>query len=151
MRVVIQRVSEAEVTTNGRSLGSIARGLLVLLGIEESDAQEDVTWLVTKIAGLRIFGDQHGQMNLSVTDVDGGILVVSQFTLHANTKKGNRPSFIRAARPETAVPLYKEFVTKLSETIGKPVATGEFGAMMQVRLVNDGPVTIIMDSRQRDL
>lgn len=151
MRAVIQRVSEASVATGERNLGQIGQGLLVLLGIEETDGDADIEWLANKIIGLRIFGDAEGQMNLSVTDVSGEVMIISQFTLHASTRKGNRPSFIRAARPEVAIPLYGKFIQQATQALGKPVVTGEFGAMMQVRLVNDGPVTIIMDSKQRDL
>jgi len=150
MRAVIQRVTAASVHVEGKPVGEIGQGLLILLGIEEVDAEDDITWLVSKIVNLRIFGDEKGQMNLSVMDVQGQVLVVSQFTLHASTKKGNRPSFIRAAKPEVAIPLYNEFVKQMTEFLGRSVATGEFGAMMQVHLINDGPVTIIMDSKQRD-
>jgi D-aminoacyl-tRNA deacylase len=150
MRVVIQRVSEAAVKVNGELTGSIGNGLLVLVGIEEADAQEDLEWLSGKITRLRIFPDENGQMNKSVTEVNGEILVVSQFTLHASTKKGNRPSFITAARPETAIPLYEKFIIQLEKETGKKPATGIFGADMKVRLVNDGPVTIIIDSKNRD-
>lgn len=151
MRLVIQRVSSASVSIEGEMKSSINQGLLILLGIEEVDSSEDINWLCKKVANLRIFSDAEGLMNLSLLDVGGDALVVSQFTLHASTKKGNRPSYIRAARPETAIPLYEEFVAKLSEEISKPIGTGEFGADMQVQLVNDGPVTIIMDSKNRDL
>ena len=149
MRIVIQRVSEASVTVNGKITGKIENGLLVLLGIEEADGNEDVEWLSKKICQLRIFNDAEGIMNLSVMDVGGEILVVSQFTLHASTKKGNRPSYIRAARPEIAIPLYEKFIRQLGEGLGKPVQTGIFGAMMQVSLINDGPVTILIDSKDR--
>jgi D-tyrosyl-tRNA(Tyr) deacylase len=151
VRAVIQRVSEASVISGGRVLGRIGHGLLLLLGIETGDNEEDVEWLVKKIIDLRIFGDAHGQMNLSVTEVSGEMLIVSQFTLHANTRKGNRPSFVRAAKPEVAIPLYNRFIERARQALGKRVATGEFRAMMQVHLVNDGPVTIIIDSKQRDL
>jgi D-tyrosyl-tRNA(Tyr) deacylase len=150
MRVVIQRVTEASVKIRGVLTASIPKGLLVLLGIEESDTAEDAEWLCGKIARLRIFPDDTGVMNLSITDVDGECLVVSQFTLHAGTKKGNRPSYIRAARPETAIPLYDRFIAQLETETGKQVRTGEFGAMMQISLVNDGPVTIIIDSKNRE-
>ena len=150
MRVVVQRVREAAVEIGGTIRGEIGQGLLVLLGIEEADTAEDVDWLAGKIARMRIFADGEGRFNLSCPDVDGAALVVSQFTLHASTKKGNRPSFSLAARPETAVPLYEAFIASLSQELGKPVATGEFGADMQVRLINDGPVTIWMDSKRRE-
>ena len=150
MRVVVQRVSKASVTVEGQITGQIDQGLLVLLGIETTDTREDADWLAGKIAKMRIFGDQDGHMNLSVTDVDGNILVVSQFTLHAQTKKGNRPSFIKAARPEQAIPLYEYFLNQLEIQLGKSPQTGKFGAMMDVDLINDGPVTIFMDSKQRE-
>lgn len=150
MRAVIQRVLSASVSINGNINSQIDKGLLILLGIEEADSDEDILWLTGKIVRLRIFNDAQGVMNLSVTDVNGEILVVSQFTLHASTKKGNRPSYIKAARPETAIPLYEKFVKQLSDEIGKPVATGEFGADMQVALVNDGPVTIIIDTKNKE-
>jgi len=149
MRAVIQRVSSASVTIAGQATASIHRGLLVLIGIEDSDESEDIEWLSGKIARLRIFNDDHGVMNRSVAEVDGRVIVVSQFTLHASTKKGNRPSSVAAARPEVAVPLYEAFVRRLSADVGQPVQTGEFGADMQVALVNDGPVTILMDSKIR--
>jgi D-tyrosyl-tRNA(Tyr) deacylase len=150
MRVVIQRVSKASVTINNNVKSEIGNGLLILLGIEETDDQEDIEWLSGKIARLRIFGDENGAMNLSVTDVEGDIIVVSQFTLHANTKKGNRPSFIKAAKPEIAIPLYEQFTFQLEKDLGKKIQTGEFGAMMQVELINDGPVTIIIDSKNKE-
>ncbi|MCX8157746.1 MAG: D-aminoacyl-tRNA deacylase [Verrucomicrobiae bacterium] len=150
MRVVIQRVLQASVTIAGQVRSAIGQGLLVLVGIEAVDQAEDVEWLCGKIARLRIFNDEQGVMNRSVQEVGGEVLVVSQFTLHASTKKGNRPSYSRAARPETAIPLYEEFVARLGAELGKPVATGEFGADMKVALVNDGPVTILMDSRARE-
>ena len=150
MRVVIQRVSKASVTISGRMVSSIGSGMLILLGIEEADNKDDAIWLVKKIIQLRIFNDEQGVMNLSVKDVGGDIVVVSQFTLHASTKKGNRPSYIRAARPETAIPLYEEFVSELELAFGKKAGTGEFGAMMDVALINDGPVTIIIDSKIRE-
>ena len=150
MRAIIQRTSEASVTIDGRVTGQIGRGLLVLLGIEHEDTREDATWLAGKIAQMRIFSDLDGKMNHSVLDVSGGVLVVSQFTLHASTKKGNRPSFIRAARPEIAVPLYEVFLNVIEDQIGRPVQSGTFGADMKVALVNDGPVTIAMDSRARE-
>jgi D-tyrosyl-tRNA(Tyr) deacylase len=150
MRAVIQRVSQASVTINGQTRGVIQRGLLVLLGIEDADTAEDVEWLSGKIVRLRVFADEQGVMNRSVQDVQGDILVVSQFTLFASTKKGNRPSYSRAARPEIAIPLYQAFLTRLGQDLGKPIQTGEFGAMMQVALTNDGPVTILIDSRSRE-
>lgn len=150
MRAVVQRVSEASVTISGRVHSRIGPGLLILLGIEEADTPADVEWLTGKIARLRVFADEAGQMNRSILDIAGQALVVSQFTLHASTRKGNRPSFIRAARPETAVPLYRTFVDQLSSALGQPVATGEFGALMDVALVNAGPVTIWIDSRLRE-
>ncbi|MBW6481362.1 MAG: D-tyrosyl-tRNA(Tyr) deacylase [Bacteroidales bacterium] len=150
MRVIIQRVSEASVRIIDLEKGRIGKGLLILLGIEENDHPEDVEWLCGKIGRLRIFNDQDGIMNLSVKDIDGDILVISQFTLHASTRKGNRPSYIRAARPETAIPLYNQFLEQLGTGLGKPVQSGEFGAMMQVSLVNDGPVTIFIDSKLKE-
>ncbi|MEO8253538.1 MAG: D-aminoacyl-tRNA deacylase [Flavobacterium sp.] len=150
MRVVIQRVAEASVTIDNLIVASIQKGLLVLVGIEDADTQEDVDWLTTKIAKIRIFGDENDVMNLSVQDVDGDIIVVSQFTLHAATKKGNRPSYIKASKPEIAVPLYENFVRKLESEMGKKVQTGIFGADMKVSLINDGPVTIIMDSKNKE-
>lgn len=150
MRVLIQRVSEASVSIGGSVKASIGRGLLVLVGIEEADGAEDIAWLAPKIVQLRIFNDAAGVMNLSVKEIGGGILAISQFTLHASTRKGNRPSYIRAARPERAMPLYEQFQGALAEQLGSPVASGVFGADMQVALVNDGPVTIAIDSRQRE-
>jgi D-tyrosyl-tRNA(Tyr) deacylase len=150
MRVVIQRVSEASVRIDGIVSGTIGNGLMILLGIEENDSEEDIEWLCGKIARLRVFNDEQRVMNLAVAEVGGDVLVVSQFTLHASTRKGNRPSYIRAARPEIAIPLYEAFKSKLSEMLGKPVQSGEFGAMMQIHLVNDGPVTILMDSKVRE-
>ncbi len=150
MRAVIQRVSKASVTIEGAIKSSIGQGVLVLLGIEEADSQEDINWLAGKISRLRIFNDKNDVMNLSVKDVDGDALVVSQFTLHASTKKGNRPSYIKAARPGIAIPLYEQFVEKLSNELEKPVGTGEFGAKMDVALVNDGPVTIFIDTKNRE-
>ncbi|HTA82064.1 MAG TPA: D-aminoacyl-tRNA deacylase [Bacteroidia bacterium] len=149
MRVVIQRVSKAEVKVDGTVKGSCDKGLLILAGIEEADSEEDAAWLSGKIANLRIFSDEQDKMNLSVKDVNGGMLVVSQFTLHASTQKGNRPSYILAARPEKALPLFNVFVSMLEKELGKPIATGEFGAHMEVSLVNDGPVTIIIDSKNK--
>lgn len=150
MRAVIQRVSEAHVEVEREITGTIKQGLVVLLGVEDADDQQDVEWLARKIGNMRIFGDEEGNMNLSVKDVDGEILLISQFTLHASTKKGNRPSFLNAAKPDHAVPMYEAMKRALSEELGKVVATGEFGAMMQVSLVNDGPVTIIIDSKQKE-
>jgi D-tyrosyl-tRNA(Tyr) deacylase len=150
MRVVVQRVSSASVTIAGRVAGRIDRGLLVLLGIEAADMAADGDWLAGKLVALRIFADEAGQMNKSVADIGGGILLVSQFTLHASTRKGTRPSFNAAARPEHAQPLYQQFIAQLSAALGRPVQTGEFGAMMEVGLVNDGPVTLIIDSKQRE-
>jgi D-aminoacyl-tRNA deacylase len=150
MRVVIQRVSSASVSVNKKVIGSCAKGLLILVGIEEGDTQEDVKWLSAKIVNLRIFNDAEDKMNLSLKDVNGEMLVVSQFTLHASTKKGNRPSYILAARPEKALPLFNTFVEMLKNESGKSVATGEFGAHMEVNLVNDGPVTIIIDTKNKE-
>ncbi len=150
MRLLIQRVSEASVTIDGKTKSSIGKGLLVFLGIEDCDTKEDIDFLCKKTVNLRIFDDENGVMNKSVMDIDGEILVVSQFTLHASTKKGNRPSYIRAAKPDIAVPLYEEFCSKLSEQLGKPVQTGEFGADMEVHLINDGPVSIWIDSKNRE-
>lgn len=150
MRIILQRVKEASVTINGQVKSSIGLGLLLLLGIEAEDGQEDLDWLCKKVLELRIFNDAEGKMNLSVQDVGGDIIVVSQFTLHASVKKGTRPSFIRAARPEVAIPLYEKFVLQLQQASGKTVGTGEFGADMKVALVNDGPVTIILDSKNRN-
>jgi len=150
MRLVIQRVSKASVVIHGNVKSRINKGLLVLLGIEPADQLEDIDWLCGKIVRLRIFDDKNGVMNLSVADIQGEIIVVSQFTLHASTKKGNRPSYIKAAPPETAIPLYEQFVKTLRDQSGLEVQTGEFGAMMEVGLVNDGPVTIIIDSKSRE-
>ena len=149
MREVIQRVSHASVEIAGEKVANIGKGMLILVGIEESDSQEDVQWLSTKIVNLRIFDDANGVMNLSVKDIDGEILIVSQFTLHAATKKGNRPSYIRAARPETAIPLYEAFIQQTETLLGKKVGTGQFGAMMAVDLCNDGPVTILIDTKEK--
>lgn len=150
MRVVIQRVESASVTIAGEQVGTIGQGLMLLVGIEETDGDEDIEWLCRKVVNMRLFDDADGVMNLPVTSLeDGGMLVVSQFTLMASTKKGNRPSYIRAARPEVSEPLYERFVARLSQEYGKPVQTGRFGANMQVALVNDGPVTIIIDSKDR--
>ena len=150
MKTVIQRVSSASVTIDGKIVAEIQKGLLVLLGIEDADAQEDIDWLSQKIANLRIFGDENEVMNLSVAAIDGDIIVVSQFTLHASTKKGNRPSYIKAAKPEIAIPLYEQFVAQLEIELGKKVKTGLFGADMKVALINDGPVTILIDSKFRN-
>jgi D-tyrosyl-tRNA(Tyr) deacylase len=150
MRALIQRVSRASVTVEERITGSIDQGFLILIGIEETDTDEDLTWLSKKIVGLRLFDDDQGQMNLALSDVQGGILLVSQFTLHAASKKGNRPSYIRAARPELAKPIYDKMIKQLEADLGKPVATGEFGAMMAVELVNDGPVTIWIDTKNKE-
>jgi len=150
MRVVIQRVQNASVSIEKKLFSSIEKGLLILVGIEEADNAEDIDWLCRKIIDLRIFADTEGKMNLSVKDVDGDILVISQFTLHASTKKGNRPSYLKAAKPETAIPLYESFTTVLSNLYQKPVKTGVFGADMQVSLVNDGPVTICIDSKNKE-
>ncbi|MDP1727159.1 MAG: D-aminoacyl-tRNA deacylase [Bacteroidota bacterium] len=149
MRVVIQRVTETTVRVNQQIIASIGLGLFVLLGIEDSDTEEDITWLSNKLLNLRIFGDANGLMNLSVKDISGDILVVSQFTLHADTRKGNRPSFIKAAKPEIAIPLYQKFIKQLELYFDKSVAQGEFGADMKITLVNDGPVTIFIDSKNK--
>jgi D-tyrosyl-tRNA(Tyr) deacylase len=150
MRAIIQRVTQASVTINAKLFSSIDSGLLVLLGIEEADNDGDIDWLCRKITHLRIFGDDQGLMNLSVQGIQGEILVVSQFTLHASTKKGNRPSFIKAAKPDFAIPMYEKFVASLKEISGRPVFTGEFGADMKVALLNDGPVTIWIDSKTKE-
>ena len=150
MKAVIQRVSKASVTIEGKRVASIANGLLVLLGIIEEDTQEDINWLSNKITNLRIFEDENNVMNKSVIDVNGDAIVVSQFTLHASTKKGNRPSYIKAAKPEIAIPLYKAFINQLEMDLDKKVQTGEFGADMKVELLNDGPVTIIIDTNSKD-
>jgi D-tyrosyl-tRNA(Tyr) deacylase len=150
MRVVLQRVATASVTVSEKIVAEIQKGLLVLVGIEDADTQEDIDWLVTKITQLRIFPDENEVMNLSVEEVNGDVLVVSQFTLHAATKKGNRPSYIKAARPEVAIPLYEKFVSALEHKLNKKVPTGIFGADMKVALLNDGPVTIIIDSKNKE-
>ncbi len=150
MRVVLQRVSRASVTINGTCKSAIESGILVLLGIEEADTEEDAVWLCHKIAALRIFNDENGVMNKSILDVGGDILVISQFTLMASYKKGNRPSYIRAAGHATAIPLYESFCRKMAEALGKPVQTGEFGADMKVELLNNGPVTICMDTKNKE-
>ncbi len=149
MKTVTQRVLEADVTIDGKLYSHINQGLLILIGIEEADGQEDIEWLVNKLAGLRVFNDESGVMNRSVADVDGEVMVISQFTLQASTKKGNRPSYIKAARPETAIPLYEDFIKAFNQRLNKPIKTGEFGADMKVSLVNDGPVTIIIDSKNK--
>lgn len=150
MRVVAQRVSRASVTIAGKLKSEIGIGMMILLGIEDADNEEDVEWLCAKLSKMRIFGDENDAMNLDINQIEGSFLVVSQFTLHAMTKKGNRPSFIRAARPEKAIPLYELFLSKLAEISGREVQCGEFGAMMDVELINDGPVTILMDSKNRE-
>lgn len=150
MRALIQRTKYASVTIEGKCKSAIKQGLLVLVGIEEADEKEDIEWLCKKIVNLRIFDDENGVMNRSVLDIDGEILVVSQFTLHASTKKGNRPSYIRAAKPEISIPLYESFCKELSISLGKEVGTGEFGADMKVELLNDGPVTIWMDTKNKE-
>ena len=149
MKVVIQRVSEASVTINSNIVSAIKKGLLILVGIENEDTLEDIKWLVNKTLNLRIFNDGNGVMNTSILDVDGDIIIVSQFTLQASTKKGNRPSYIKAAKPDIAIPLYEQFVNEFESQFGKKVGTGEFGADMKVALVNDGPVTILIDSKNR--
>ena len=149
MIAVIQRVSEASVTIEGQIKGKIDTGFLILLGITHTDTQEDLEWLARKIVGMRIFGDAEGKMNLDLKSVNGNILLISQFTLHANTKKGNRPSFIEAARPDVAIPLYEKMIQQLTQELGQPIQTGEFGADMKVALLNDGPVTIVIDSKNR--
>ena len=150
MRIVIQRVSKASVTIAGKVKSAIGKGYLILLGIEETDSSADVDWLVRKVIGLRVFDDEQGVMNRSIMDAGGEVLVISQFTLFASYKKGNRPNWLRAAKHEISVPLYEEFCQKLSQELGKPVGTGEFGAYMQVELLNDGPVTICMDTKNKE-
>ena len=150
MKSVIQRVSSASVTIDSKIVAEIQKGLLVLVGIEDADTQEDTNWLCQKIANLRIFGDENDVMNLSVRDIDGEIIVVSQFTLQASTKKGNRPSYIKASKPDVAIPIYEGFVQQLEKELGKKVQTGVFGADMKVSLLNDGPVTIIIDSKNKE-
>ncbi len=150
MRAILQRVTQASCTVDGNITGQIDNGLLVLLGIEDADTEEDVEWLAQKIVNMRIFGDENGLMNRSLADVGGRILLISQFTLFAQTKKGNRPSFIRAARPEKAIPLYEHMITLLNQLTGQPTATGIFGADMKISLLNDGPVTIIMDTKDKE-
>ena len=150
MKAVIQRVSQASVTIDSKIVAEIQKGLLVLVGIEDIDTQEDILWLTSKIANLRIFEDENGMMNLSVKDINGDIIVVSQFTLQASTKKGNRPSYIKAAKPEIAIPLYEKLIAQLEQEIGKKLQTGKFGADMKVLLLNDGPVTIVMDTKNKE-
>ncbi len=150
MRAVIQRVQEASVTINSQLHAAITKGLLVLVGIEDADTGEDIDWLSAKIANLRIFDDDKGVMNLGVKDIGGEILLISQFTLHAATKKGNRPSYIKASKPEIAIPLYEKMIMQLEKDLGKPIGTGVFGADMKVNLINDGPVTIIIDTKNRE-
>lgn len=150
MRIIVQRVSEASVRIDGKIVGSIAQGMMVLLGVETTDSQSDADYLIQKLLSLRIFNDSDGKMNLSIQDVSGELLIISQFTLHASTKKGNRPSYIRAARPEQAIPLYQYFIEQAQNKMKTKIQTGEFGADMKVSLVNDGPVTIILDSQNKD-
>ena len=150
MRVVIQKVTEASVSIENQTVASIDKGLLVLVGIEDGDTNEGIAWLSSKIVNLRVFDDDNGVMNLSVKEVEGEVLIVSQFTLHASTKKGNRPSYIRAARPEVAIPVYEAFIKQVETLLGKRVPTGQFGAMMQVSLCNDGPVTILIDTKNKE-
>lgn len=150
MRTVIQRVTRASVTVDGQVIGKIEKGLLILVGIEEVDVQSDIEWLAGKVTNLRVFDDEKGVMNKSIKDVDGDILLVSQFTLHASTKKGNRPSYIRAAKPDFAIPMYKKLIAQLEQEVGKKIETGEFGADMKVELLNDGPVTIIIDTQNKE-
>lgn len=150
MRVVIQRVKQATVSVQGVKISEIQKGLLILVGVETQDTQQDIDWLVAKVAKLRIFEDLDGAMNVSLQDIDADVIVVSQFTLHASTKKGNRPSFIKAAKPEVAIPLYQGFVDSLEKELDKKIQTGQFGAMMEVALINDGPVTITIDSKNKE-
>ena len=150
MRVVIQKVTEASVSIENQIVASIDKGLLVLVGIEDGDTNEDIAWLSSKIVNLRVFDDANGVMNLSVKEMEGEVLIVSQFTLHASTKKGNRPSYIKAARPEVAIPIYEAFIKQVESLLGKRVPTGQFGAMMQVSLCNDGPVTILIDTKNKE-
>lgn len=150
MRVVIQRVTEANVAIGGEVTGKIGKGMMILVGIEEADGDEDIVWLTKKITNLRIFDDKNGVMNLSIKEIGGEILLVSQFTLHALTAKGNRPSYIKAAKPDISVPIYEKMIASLEEALGKKIATGQFGAEMMVSLVNDGPVTILIDSKRRE-
>lgn len=150
MRIVIQRVTHASVTINGICKSAIQEGFMILIGIEEADTQEDADWLCRKVVNLRVFDDENGVMNKSILDINGNILVISQFTLHASYKKGNRPSYIHAAKPETAIPLYEYFCKELSKSLGKEVGTGEFGADMKIELLNNGPVTICMDTKNKE-
>lgn len=150
MRVVIQKVTQASVSIENQTVASIDKGLLVLVGIEDTDTNDDIVWLSAKIVNLRVFDDDNGVMNLSVKEVEGQVLIVSQFTLHASTKKGNRPSYIKAARPEVAIPIYEAFIKQVETLLGKRVPTGQFGAMMQVSLCNDGPVTILIDTKNKE-
>ena len=150
MRVVVQKVTQASVVIENQTVASINKGLLVLVGIEDTDTSDDIAWLSAKIVNLRVFDDDKGVMNLSVKEVEGEVLIVSQFTLHASTKKGNRPSYIRAARPEVAIPIYETFIKHTETLLGKPIPTGQFGAMMQVSLCNDGPVTILIDTKNKE-
>ena len=150
MRIVLQRVKKASVTIEDKLFSSINKGFLVLVGIENEDTIEDIEWLSSKLCGMRIFSDEEGKMNLDIKQIDGEMLIVSQFTLHAACKKGNRPSFIKAARPEVAIPLYEKFISETEKLMGKPCKTGQFGADMQIELINDGPVTIILDSKTKE-
>lgn len=150
MKAVIQRVSQSSVTIGGEVVASIQKGLLILVGIEEADTKQDIEWLSSKIVNLRIFGDENGTMNFSVKEVNGDAIIVSQFTLHASTKKGNRPSYIKAAKPDIAIPLYEQFVQQFEKDLEKKVQTGQFGADMKVSLINDGPVTILIDTKNRE-
>jgi len=150
MKAVILRVSHSSVTIDNKIVAEIQKGLLILIGIEEADSSEDIEWLTSKIANLRIFGDENDVMNLSLKDIDGDVIIVSQFTLHALTKKGNRPSYIKAAKPEIAIPIYENFIAQMEQEIGKKVQTGQFGADMKVSLINDGPVTIIIDTKNKE-
>ncbi|WP_306568554.1 D-aminoacyl-tRNA deacylase [Flavobacterium lindanitolerans] len=150
MKAVIQRVSHASVTIEGEKVSEIQSGLLILIGFEDSDTQEDIQWLSAKIANLRIFGDEDDVMNLSIKDIGGDIIIVSQFTLHASTKKGNRPSYIKASKPDIAIPLYENFISQMEADLGKKVQTGRFGADMKVALLNDGPVTIVIDTKNKE-
>jgi D-tyrosyl-tRNA(Tyr) deacylase len=150
MKAVIQRVSQSSVSINGEIVASIQKGLLLLIGVEEADTNEDVEWLSSKIVNLRIFGDENDVMNLSVKDINGDVIVVSQFTLHASTKKGNRPSYIKAAKPESAIPIYEKFILQIEKDLEKKIQTGQFGADMKVTLLNDGPVTILIDTKNKE-
>jgi D-tyrosyl-tRNA(Tyr) deacylase len=150
MKAVIQRVSQSSVTIENKIVAEIQKGLLILVGIEDTDSQEDINWLTAKIANLRIFGDDNDVMNLSVKEVDGEVIIVSQFTLHASTKKGNRPSYIKAAKPEISIPLYENFIAQMEVELGKKIQTGQFGADMKVALINDGPVTILIDTKNKE-